>query len=101
MAATAEATGASFQELTSSIETDRVSCLNERPGNTVRNLFVADPGVVLKSDDDDQLLISLPFTGDVHLRYIEIECPPGEIPPRSERVLVWPIVRSAQSTAPR
>ena len=76
-AAATEPTGAAFQELTTSIEVDRASCLNERPGFTVRNLFIADPGVVLKSDDDDELLISLPFTGDVHLRFVEIECPPG------------------------
>jgi hypothetical protein len=81
MAAAAAATAGSLQEVTGEITVASAVCLNERPGFGIANLFVPDARAVLKSDDDDELLLILPFSNTLHLRFIEIESPEGEKQP--------------------
>lgn len=70
-----------LQELTGHVDLDGASCVNERPGFELRGALQGTG--LLKSDDNDELLLQLPFKGSVHARFIEIEAPAGE---------VWPTV---------
>lgn len=78
MAAGAAGTAGALQELTGEIPVASATCLNERPGFGIANLFVPDARALLKSDDDDELLVILPFSNTVHLSFVEIESPEGE-----------------------
>lgn len=65
-----------LQELTGHVNLDGASCVNERPGFELRGALEGTG--MLKSDDNDELLLQLPFKGSVHARFIEIEAPAGE-----------------------
>ncbi len=69
-----------LQELTGHVNLDGASCVNERPGFELRGALEGTG--LLKSDDNDELLLQLPFKGSVHARFIEIEAPAGERRPR-------------------
>ncbi|KAA0178147.1 hypothetical protein FNF27_00004 [Cafeteria roenbergensis] len=67
-----------LQELTGHVNLDGASCVNERPGFELRGALEGTG--LLKSDDNDELLLQLPFKGSVHARFIEIEAPAGHRP---------------------
>jgi len=54
------------------IELDQVECLNIKNGHEVQNIFENDDTYLESDDDDEQLIISIPFEQHVKLKSIQI-----------------------------
>ena len=58
-----------YQSLNDKVAVNQVECLNEDPSNGVGNIFTSTG--CLKSDSDQQLLLSIPFQSPVRLNGIK------------------------------
>mmetsp|Transcript_14068 Transcript_14068/g.42463 ORF Transcript_14068/g.42463 Transcript_14068/m.42463 type:complete len:167 (-) Transcript_14068:97-597(-) len=73
------------QDLLDSIEMRKVECLNQKGdgiGNVLKQGYRDDPGLVLESDTDEQLLIHIPFQNAVKLHSLTITSGAGDHAPR-------------------
>lgn len=56
----------SFVDITEQVDVPNLECLNDRPSESIRNLF-PPTGALLQSNSDAQLLMNLPFKEPVKL----------------------------------
>ncbi len=93
-AATASASASSASQLKKFVDLKPVFdktgmyCLNEDDDNNHLNMLNNDPGMLLKSDADEQLLIHIPFTTTVKVHSINMVAPPGDTAPATVRIFV-------------
>eukprot|EP00761_Pharyngomonas_kirbyi_P010023 gb/GECH01010041.1/.p1 GENE.gb/GECH01010041.1/~~gb/GECH01010041.1/.p1 ORF type:complete len:172 (+),score=46.08 gb/GECH01010041.1/:1-516(+) len=66
------------ESLATNIKTDQIECLNEQENATARSMF--EGGGSLKSDVDEELLITVPFQSGVRIHNMLIEGPEGKAP---------------------
>ncbi|KAJ1508142.1 hypothetical protein HMI54_015642 [Coelomomyces lativittatus] len=75
------------------IDINKVVCYNERVPNSVKSIFKPwehrlDELNLVESDIDEQLLIYIPFTGQVKLKTIALKCAPDASAPSTMKVFI-------------
>ncbi|ORZ37724.1 galactose-binding domain-like protein [Catenaria anguillulae PL171] len=75
------------------INIDQIRCLNEQVEGSAKKVFRPweerlDEDKYVESDADEQLLIHIPFTGQVKLKAIALRCRPDETAPSELKVFI-------------
>lgn len=64
-----------FGDLSRLIDRKKAYCINQKTSSSLANLFDGDSDAVLRSDDDPQMLIVIPFTAQVRVRAVNFTGP--------------------------